>query len=225
MLCSFILLWKPYISAFFQDSLINRKKKKTFIGNRNLITSYNNAAEAELSKSSRTQITLVTVFSLCCHLVSASAAWWQKLRDLGGVSSPRPSDSLTQTRACEWSWAVRIPAPRSRGCSLHLSTTQSRSRPLRSIPLPAHLQFHPAPVKSLHARSHLKFLCMPNTCRFQPKPYAWDTLSAWRTWSGFCCVTAAEKSASLLFCRGAAVCGVFGPRTWYAHIPQAVWLL
>ncbi len=41
------------------------------------------------------QITLVTVFSLCCHLVSASAAWWQKLRDLGGVSSPRPSGSLT----------------------------------------------------------------------------------------------------------------------------------
>ncbi len=35
---------------------------------------------------------------LCCHLVSASAAWWQKLRDLGGVSSPRPSDSLTQTQ-------------------------------------------------------------------------------------------------------------------------------
>ncbi len=67
---------------------------------------------------------------------------------------------------------VRSPAP-------------SYTRPLRSIPLPAHLQFHPAPVKSLHARSNLKFLCMPNTCRFQPKPYAWDTLSAWRTWSGF----------------------------------------
>ncbi len=42
-------------------------------------TSTSNAAEAELSKSSRTQITLETVFSLCCHLVSASAAWWQKL--------------------------------------------------------------------------------------------------------------------------------------------------
>ncbi len=26
-------------------------------------------------------ITLETVYSLCCHLVSASAAWWQKLRD------------------------------------------------------------------------------------------------------------------------------------------------
>ncbi len=33
-----------------------------------------NAAEAELSKSPRTQITLITVSSLCCHLVSASAA-------------------------------------------------------------------------------------------------------------------------------------------------------
>ncbi len=61
-------------------------------------TSTSNAAEAELSKSPRTQITLETVFSLCCHLVSASAAWWQKLRDWGGVSSPRPSDSWTQTQ-------------------------------------------------------------------------------------------------------------------------------
>ncbi len=59
-------------------------------------TSTSNAAEAELSKSSRTQITLETAYSLCCHLVSASAAWWQKLRDLGGVSSPRPSGSWTQ---------------------------------------------------------------------------------------------------------------------------------
>ncbi len=56
-------------------------------------TSTSNAAEAELSKSPKTQITLVTVSSLCCHLVSASAAWWQKLRDLGGASSPRPSGS------------------------------------------------------------------------------------------------------------------------------------
>ncbi len=37
-------------------------------------TSTSNAAEAELSKSPRTQITLETVYSLCCHLVSASAA-------------------------------------------------------------------------------------------------------------------------------------------------------
>ncbi len=33
-----------------------------------------NAAEAELSKSSRTQITLVTISSFCYHLVSASVA-------------------------------------------------------------------------------------------------------------------------------------------------------
>ncbi len=39
-----------------------------------LWTSTSNAAEAELSKSPRTQITLITVSSLCCHLVSASAA-------------------------------------------------------------------------------------------------------------------------------------------------------
>ncbi len=92
---------------------------------------------------------------------------------------------IVTSRACERSWAVRISAPRSRGCSLPRSTAQSRTRSLRSIPLPAHLQFHPAPVKSLHARSNLKLLCMPKTCRFQPKPYASDTLSAWQTWSGF----------------------------------------
>ncbi len=40
-------------------------------------------------------------------------------------------------------------------------------------------------IISLHARSNVKFLCMPNTCRFQPKPYAWDTQPAWRWWSGF----------------------------------------
>ncbi len=28
------------------------------------------------------------VFSFCCHLVSPSGAWWQKLRDLGGASPP-----------------------------------------------------------------------------------------------------------------------------------------
>ncbi len=49
----------------------------------------------------------------------------------------------------------------------------------RSIPLPAHLQFHPAPEKSLHARSNLKLLCMPKTCRFQPKLTP-PTLSAWQ---------------------------------------------
>ncbi len=101
---------------------------------------------------------------------------------------------------------------------------QSHTRPLHSIPLPSHLQFHPAPVKSLHARSNLKFLCMPNTCCFQPKPYAWDTLSAWRTWSGFVAWLLRNKSASLLFCRRAEV-AVWLDCTWYARIPQAVWLL
>ncbi len=37
-------------------------------------TSTSNVAKAELSKSSRTQITLVTVFSFYCHLASASGA-------------------------------------------------------------------------------------------------------------------------------------------------------
>ncbi len=139
-------------------------------------------------------------------------SWYRKSMEFNRVS-----------RACERSWAVRIPAPHSRGCSLPRSTAQSHRRPLRSFPLPAHLQFHPAPVKSLHARSHLKFLCMPNTCRFQPKP--WDTLSAWRTWSGFVlrnCCGKIRLTSILSWGRG---CGVFGPRTWCAHIPQAVWLL
>ncbi len=49
--------------------------------------------KAELLKSSRTQLTPVTVSSFYCHLASTSGAWWQKLRDLGGASSPRPSGS------------------------------------------------------------------------------------------------------------------------------------
>ncbi len=51
-------------------------------------TSTSNAAKAELLKSSRTQITPITVSSFYCHLASASGAWWQKLRDLGGASPP-----------------------------------------------------------------------------------------------------------------------------------------
>ncbi len=46
-------------------------------------------------------------------------------------------NTIVPTRACERSWAVRIPASRSRGCSLPRSTAQSHSRPLRSFPLPA----------------------------------------------------------------------------------------
>ncbi len=51
-------------------------------------------------------------------------------------------------RACERSWAVRIPAPRSRGCSLsplHRSKSQQTDFERCSIPLPAHLQFLPTP--------------------------------------------------------------------------------
>ncbi len=107
-----------------------------------------------------------------------------------------------------------FPLPAHVGVRSPRSTAQSRTRPLRSIPLPAHLQFHPAPVKSLHARSNLKFLCMPNTCRFQPKPYAWDTLPAWQTWSGFVAWLLQKKSASLLFCHGPRLrCGWTAPDT------------
>ncbi len=109
---------------------------------------------------------------------------------------------------------VRSPAP-------PLKVGPDRSAQFRS---PAHLQFHPAPEKSLHARSNLKLLCMPKTCRFQPKPYASDTLSAWQTWSGFVAWLLRKKSASLLFCRGAAV-AAWLDHTWYARIPQAMWLL
>ncbi len=56
-------------------------------------TSTSNTAKSELIKSSRTQITLLTVSSLYCHLASASGAWWQKLRDWGGASSLRPLGS------------------------------------------------------------------------------------------------------------------------------------
>ncbi len=52
-----------------------------------------NTAKAELIKSSRTQITPATVSSFYWHLASASGAWWQKMRDWGGASSPRPSGS------------------------------------------------------------------------------------------------------------------------------------
>ncbi len=57
-----------------------------------------NAVKAELLKSSKTRITPATIFSVYCHLASASGAWWQKLRDWGGASSLRPSGSLTQTQ-------------------------------------------------------------------------------------------------------------------------------
>ncbi len=74
-----------------------------------------------------------------------------------------------------------------------------------------------------HARSNLKLLCMPKTCRFQPKPYASDTLVCVADVERVCCVTAAEKIRftsilSLQLRRG-------WTHTWYARIPQAMWLL
>ncbi len=60
-------------------------------------TSTSNAVKAELLKSSKIQLTPVTIFSVYCHLASASGAWWQRLKDWGGASSLRPSGSLTQT--------------------------------------------------------------------------------------------------------------------------------
>ncbi len=65
-----------------------------FLYSRNIVS---NIAKAELLKLSKTRITPVTIFSVYCHLASASGAWWQKLRDWGGASSLRPSGSLTQT--------------------------------------------------------------------------------------------------------------------------------
>ncbi len=54
----------------------------------------------------------------------------------------------------------------------------------------------------------------PNTCRFQPKPYAWDTLPCVADVERVCCVTAAEKNLLHFYCRGAAV-AVWLDRTWY----------
>ncbi len=73
-------------------------------------TSTSNAAEAELSKSSRTQITLVTVFLLCCHLVSTSAAWWQKLRDLSPIHTARWSRKIAR-KLPEWLLCQRKHVP------------------------------------------------------------------------------------------------------------------
>ncbi len=55
--------------------------------------------KAGLLKSSKTLLTPVTIFSVYCHLGSASGGCWQKLRDWGGASSLRPSGSLTQTQS------------------------------------------------------------------------------------------------------------------------------
>ncbi len=59
---------------------------------------FNSICYYQLLKSSKTQLTPVTIFSVYCHLAGASGAWWQKLKDWGGASSLRPSGSLTQTQ-------------------------------------------------------------------------------------------------------------------------------
>ncbi len=128
------------------------------------------------------------------------------------------------TRACERSWAVRIPAPRSRGCSLPRSTAQSYTRPLRSIPLPAHLQFHPAPVKSLHARSNLKFLCILTPAVFNRSLTPGTHCLRDGRGAGLLHNCCGKIRFTSILSRGRG-CGVVGPRTWYARIPQAVWLL
>ncbi len=66
------------LTSWYQDNCLslNVSKTKALIVLSPLCRT-SNAAKVELSKSSRTQITLVTVSSFCYHLVSASVAWWQ----------------------------------------------------------------------------------------------------------------------------------------------------
>ncbi len=152
-------------------------------------------------------ISHITGSSLCAF---RSSSW---------LNFPKTSPASLSSRACERSWAVRIPAPRSRGCLLPRSTAQSYTRPLRSIPLPAHLQFHPAPVKSLHARSNLKFL---TPAVFNRSLTPWTHCLRDGRGAGLLRNCCGKIRFTSILSRG---CGVVGPRTWYAHIPQAVWLL
>ena len=81
---------------------------------------------------------------------------WIRKRSCCGI--PGSITNIT-ARACERSWAARIFAPRLCGCLLLRSIAPSlKVIPDSSaqIPLSAHLKFHSAPVKSLHARSNLK---------------------------------------------------------------------
>jgi len=59
---------------------------------------YLKRCKSRAAKIIKDSTTPVTIFSVYCHLRSASGAWWQKLRDWGGASSLRPSGSLTQTQ-------------------------------------------------------------------------------------------------------------------------------
>ncbi len=104
-------------------------------------------------KSSTKAFNLISyIFIVKCHLSTLQHLYYSTSEHVSGAE--------------RW----EFPLPAHVGVRSPRSTAQSRSRPLRSIPFPAHLQFHPTPVKSLHAHSNLKFLCIPNTCRFQPKP-------------------------------------------------------
>lgn len=80
------------------------------------------------------------------------------------------------------------------------------SAPLNS----ASLKFHLAPVKSLHARSNIKFLCMPNTCSFQSKPYPSFTPHASVARYGSNAATGTDRGHfSLCLCLHQTHCGMF----------------
>ncbi len=89
---------------------------------------------------------------------------------------------------------MRISAPRSRECSLpplHRSKSH-QTAPLNSAPRSPTISSRSGEI----APRSLKFKIPlhPNTCRFQPKPYAWDTLPCMADVERVCCVTAAEKN-------------------------------
>ncbi len=71
-------------------------------------TSTSNAAEAELSKSSRTQITLETVLFTLLPSGKRFRSLMAKTERLRRVSSPRPSGSWTQTQPLNIIWLLQI---------------------------------------------------------------------------------------------------------------------
>ncbi len=130
--------------------------------------------------------------------------------------------ACVSARACERSWAVRIPAPRSRGCSLPRSTAQSHSRPLAHFRSPLTYNFIPLRWN----RSTLAQILNSSACL---------TPAVFNRSLGTHCLRDGRGAGLLRNCCGkirftsilsrGRACGVVGPRTWYAHIPQAVWLL
>ncbi len=122
------------------------------------------------------------------------------------------------------SGAVRISAPRSRGCSL---PPLHRSKSHQTAPLisaPRSPTIHPAPVKSLHARSNLNSSAWLTPAVFNRSLTPGTHCLHGGRGAGLLRDCCGKKSASLLFCRGAEV-AVWLDCTWYARIPQAVWLL